>query len=302
MPLVWLESRLGAIAPFAGVLERIAFDEHAAHAHLRKTGSDAIADAVVDAQRFIRGQQRFIESAGCLEDRGAPIQRRGQADLRLLLAEERDGFVHQQQRLWIVAHRKLRHGQAAGRHHGFFAAGIAAQQRVGAQQVVERLVRIAIAEVEPAAVAQQATHGQRPIGADGIDDPRELDRGRVDAAHIGGDQRAHRAHAHRQVRHVTRGQQREAGVGVGDGLPAEAELARRIRRDGVQSRAPRGRHVGGRGNRGGELRQGRGGIAERERVDGGEIAGLRADAGRMSAGKCSGQRQEATDTPPDLPG
>jgi hypothetical protein len=50
------------------------------------------------------------------------------------------------------------------------------------------------------------------------------------------------------------------------------------------------------------LRQGRRGIAECELVDGGEVARLRADAGRMSAGECSGQRQEATDTPPDLPG
>ena len=38
-----------------------------------------------------------------------------------------------------------------------------------------------------------------------------------------------------------------------------------------------------------------GGIAEGELVDGGEVAGLRADAGRMCAGNCSGQRQEATD-------
>ena len=189
--------------------------------------------------------QRFVEAARGLEDRGAPVERGREADLRLLLAEERDGFIDQRQRLRVVAHAELRHRQAARGHHGFFAARMPPQQRVGAQQIVERLVGIAVAEIEPAAIAQHAAERERPV-ANRIDDARELDRGGVDAADIGADQRAHGAHAHGEVGHVAGGQQREARVGVRDALAAEAELARGVRGDGMQRRAARGRHVGGR--------------------------------------------------------
>ena len=207
-----------------GFLERIALDQDAAHAHLRESGADTIADALVDAQRFFRGQHRLVEPAGRHENRGAAIERGRQADLRVLLAEESDGLIDQRQRLRVVAHRKLRHRQAARRHHGLFAARIPPQQRIGAQQVVERLVGIAVAEIQPAAIAQQAAERQRPV-ADGVDEARELDRGGVDAADIGAHQRAHRAHANREVRHVAGRQQGKARVRVRDGLAAEAELA-----------------------------------------------------------------------------
>ena len=250
----------------------------------------------------VRGDQRLVEPARGLEDRGAAIERRREADLRLLFAEERDGFIDQRQRLRIVAHGELRHRQAARGHHGFFAARIPPQQRIGAQQVVERLVGIAVAEIQPAAIAQHAAERQRPV-ADRVDDARELDRGGVDAADIGADQRAHGAHADREVGHVTGRQQREAGVRVRDALAAEAELARGIGGDGVQRRAARGRHVGGGGNGVGELRQGRGRIAEGALFDVGEIAALRADAGRMCLRQyADGQRQQAADPQPDLPG
>ena len=141
---------------------------------------------------------------------------------------------------------------------------------------------IAVAEIEPAAVAQHAAEGERPI-ADRVGDARELDDGGVDAADIGAHQRAHGAHADREVGHVAGGQQREARVGMRDALAAEAELARGIGGNGVQGRAARGRHVGGGGNRVGELRQGGGRIAEGELLDGRKIAGLCADARRVGA-------------------
>jgi hypothetical protein len=109
---------------------------------------------------------------------------------------------------------------------------VPAQQRVRAQQVVERLIRIAIAEIEPAAIAQHAAESQRTI-ADRVDDAGELDRRGIDAAHVGAHQRAHRAHADGEVGHVSRRQQRQARVGLGDALAAEAELACRIGGDGV---------------------------------------------------------------------
>ena len=157
----------------------------------------------MNAQRFGGGDQRLVETAGGLEDARAAVERRGKADLRLLFAEERDGFIHQRERLRIVAHAELRHRQAARGHHGFFAARIPPQQRVRAQQVIERLVGIAVAEIQPAAIAQHAAERERPV-AHRIDDARELDRGGVDAADIRADHRAHGAHAHGEVGHVTR--------------------------------------------------------------------------------------------------
>ena len=177
------QRQLGAVAPLAGFLERIALDQHAAHAHLRQAGADAIADALVNLQRFFGGHQRLVESAGGLEDRCAPVERRGEADLRVLFAEECDGLVDQRQRLRVIAHRELRHRQAAGGNHGFFTARVPAQQGVGAQQVVERLVGIAITEIQPAAIAQQAAERQRSI-TDSIDEAREFDGGGVDAAEL----------------------------------------------------------------------------------------------------------------------
>ena len=234
--------------------------------------------------------------------RGAAVERRGEPDLRLFFAEERDGFIDQCQRLRIVAHAELRHRQAARGHHGFFAARMPAQQRVRAQQVVERLVGIAVAEIQPAAIAQHAAERERPI-AHRIDDARELDGGGVDAADIGADHRAHGAHADGEVGHVTGRQQREAGVGMRDALAAEAELARGLGGDGMQRGAPRRRHVGGGGNGVGELRQGARRIAEGALFELGEIAGLGAHAGRMGRVQhTSRQRQQAADAQPYLPG
>ena len=197
------EREFGAVAPVRRLGERIALDLHVAHGHLREARAYAIADAFMNAQRFGGGDQRLLEPARGLEDARAPVERRGETDLRLLFAEERDGFVHQRKRLRIVAHAELRHRQAARGHHGFFAARIPAQQRVRAQQVIERLVGIAVAEIQPAAIAQHATERERPI-AHRIDDARELDVGGVDAADIRADHRAHGAHAHGEVGHVTR--------------------------------------------------------------------------------------------------
>jgi len=230
------------------------------------------------------------------------VERRGETDLRLLLAEEGDGFVDQRERLRIVANAELRHREAAGGHHGFLPACIPPQQSIGAQQVVECLVGVAVAEIQPAAIAQHAAERQRTV-AYRIDDSREFDGGGIDAADIRADHRAHGAHAHGEIGHVTRGQQREAGVRVRDALPAETELTRGLRGDGMQRGTARGRHVGGDGDGVSQLRQGRGGIAERAFFDVGEVPGLGTHAGRMDLRQyADGQRHQAADPEPDLPG
>ena len=156
------QRELGAVAPARGLRERVTFDLYVAHAHLRQTGAHAIADVFVDAQRFGGGDQRFVEPARGLEDARAAVERRGETDLRFLFAEEGDGFVHQRERLRVVAHAELRHRQATRGHHRFFAARVPPQQRVGTQEVVERLVGIAVAEIQPAAIAQ--TRNRAPAG------------------------------------------------------------------------------------------------------------------------------------------
>ena len=296
------QRELGAVAPDRGLRERVAFDLHIAHGHLRQTRAHAIADGFVKAQRFGAGDQRLIEPACGFEDAGATVECGGQANLRLLFAEESDGLINQRERLRIVAHAELRHRQPARGHHGFFTARVPPQQRVRAQQVVERLVRITVAEIQPASVAKHAAERQRPV-AHRVDDAGELDRGGVDAADVGADHRAHGAHADREIGHVARGQQCEAGVRVRDALATESELARRLRGDGVQRCAPRGRHIGGGGDCVCELRQGRGGIAECAFFDFSEIARLRAHASRMSLREnANSQRHQAADPEPDLPG
>ena len=296
------ERQFGAVAPARRLSQRVALDLHIAHAHLRKARAHAIADTLVNAQAFGCGNHCLVEPAGGIENGGSAVERGGEPDLRLLLAEKRDGFIHQRQRLRIVAHAELCHRQAARSHHGFFEARIPPQQRVRAQQVVERLVGIAVAEIQPASIAKHAAERKPPV-AHRIDDARELNRGGVDPANIRADHGAYGAHADGEVGHVTCRQQREPGVRVRDALPAEAELARGLRGDGMQRCAPRGRHVG-RGRDGiGELRQGRGRVAECEFLDLGEVARLGADTGCIRLGQHkSRQRQQAADAQPYLPG
>ena len=237
-----------------------------------------------------------------LRIRGAAVERRREADLRLLFAEERDGFIHQRERLRIVAHAELRHRQAARGHHGFFAARMPAQQRVRAQQVVERLVGIAVAEIEPAAIAQHAAERERPI-ANRIDDARELDV----AASMPPTLVLTTA---RTVRMRTaRSDMSPAGSSA---RPASAcvmlwRLKPSWREASAAMACSAARRVGGMSAAVemsvGELRQGGGRIAECEIFDRGEIAGLRADTGCICRLQHTGRQcQQAADAQPDLPG
>ena len=230
----------------------------------------------------VRGDQRFIEPARGLEDRGAAIERRRESDLRLLLAEERDGFIHQRQRLRIVAHAETA-PSTGGPRPPWLLSRLACRR----SSAYERSRSSSAWSALPSRKFSQPRSRSTQPSASGrsrnrIDDAREFDGGGVDA------RRRWCSPARARCACGWRGRTcRPAGSSA---RPASAcvmlwRLKPSCREASAAMACSAARRVGGMSARRrlmrGELRQRRCRIAECEFIERGEIAGLRADTGRM---------------------
>ena len=275
------ERQFGAIAPARRLGQRIALDLHIAHGHLREARADAVADVFMNAQRFGGGDHGLVEPARGLEDAGAAVERRGETDLRLLFAEERDGFIHQRQRLRIVAYAELRHRQAARGHHGLFdgshAAAAAAYERNRSSSAWSGLPSRKFSQPRSRSTQPSASGRSRTASMMRVSSTVAAS---MPPTFVLTTARTVRMRTARSDMSPAGSSARPASACVmlwrlkpswrAASAAMACSAARRVRR-----------HVGGRGDGVGELRQGRSRIAEGALFDRGEIAALRADAGGM---------------------